>query len=80
MRQTTNEISDCVRRSLERYFKDLDGARPAAIYDMVLKNVEKPMFETILSKAEGNQTVAAAMLGITRSTLRKKIQLYRIKL
>ena len=80
MRQTTSEISDCIRRSLERYFKDLDGERPAPIYDMVLKNVEKPMLETILSKAEGNQTVAADMLGITRSTLRKKIQLYRIKL
>ena len=37
------------------------------------------MLETILSKAEGNQTIAAAMLGITRSTLRKKIQQYRIK-
>jgi len=80
MRPTTNEIGDCVRRTLERYFKDLDGARPAPIYDMVLKNVEKPMLETILSKAEGNQTVAAEMLGITRSTLRKKIQQYRIKL
>jgi len=34
MRQT-NEIADCVRRSLERYFKDLDGAKPRAIYDMV---------------------------------------------
>jgi len=41
----TNEIADCVRRSLERYFKDLDGARPRAIYDMVLKNVERPMLE-----------------------------------
>jgi Fis family transcriptional regulator len=80
MRPTTNEISDCVRRSLERYFKDLDGARPAAIYDMVLKNVERPMLETILREAVGNQTVAAAMLGITRSTLRKKIQQYRIKI
>lgn len=78
MRQT-NEIADCVRRSLERYFKDLDGARPRTIYDMVLKNVERPMLEIVLMQADGNQTIAAEMLGINRNTLRKKIQSLKIK-
>ncbi|MGB7543667.1 MAG: helix-turn-helix domain-containing protein [Burkholderiales bacterium] len=78
MRQT-NEIADCVRRSLERYFKDLDGARPRDVYDMVLKNVERSMLELVLDRAEGNQTVAAEMLGINRNTLRKKIQSLKIK-
>lgn len=80
MRQASNEIGDCVRRSLERYFRDLDGAKPAPIYDMVLRNVEKPLLETVLSRAEGNQSIAAAMLGINRNTLRKKIQQHKIKL
>jgi Fis family transcriptional regulator len=74
-----NELAEAVRRSLERYFRDMDGEKPTAIYDMVLKNVEKPMIETVLGKAEGNQTAAAAMLGIDRNTLRKKIQQLRIK-
>ena len=78
MRQT-NEIADCVRRSLERYFKDLDGEKPRSVYDMVLKNVERPMLEIVLDRAEGNQTVAAQMLGINRNTLRKKIQSLKIK-
>ena len=76
----TNEIADCVRRSLDRYFKDLDGERPRSVYDMVLKNVERPMFEIVLHQADGNQTVAAEMLGINRNTLRKKIQKLKIKL
>jgi Fis family transcriptional regulator len=46
---------------------------------MVLKNVEKPMLEVVLGRAEGNQTRAAAMLGIDRNTLRKKMQQLRIK-
>jgi Fis family transcriptional regulator len=46
---------------------------------MVLKNVEKPMLEAVLDKAEGNQTIAAQMLGINRNTLRKKIQEHKIK-
>jgi len=77
--QQQTEIGDCVRRSLDRYFKDLDGAKPTAIYDMVLKNIERPLIETVLGKAEGNQSAAAAMLGIDRNTLRKKIQQLRIK-
>jgi Fis family transcriptional regulator len=80
MKQTSSEIGDTVRKSLDRYFKDLDGAKPRSIYDMVLKNVEKPMIETVLDKAEGNQTIAAEMLGINRNTLRKKINEHKIKL
>ena len=74
-----NEISDAIKRSLERYFKDMDGEKPTSIYDMVLKNIERPLIETVLVKAAGNQSAAAAMLGIDRNTLRKKIQQLRIK-
>ncbi|MDH4191244.1 MAG: Fis family transcriptional regulator [Betaproteobacteria bacterium] len=75
----SNELGDAVRRALERYFKDMDGETPHAIYDMVLKSIEKPMIEIVLARAEGNQTVASAMLGINRNTLRKKIKQLRIK-
>jgi Fis family transcriptional regulator, factor for inversion stimulation protein len=74
-----NEISNAIKHSLERYFKDMDGEKPTSIYDMVLKNVEKPMIELVLGQAEGNLTQAATMLGIDRNTLRKKMQLLRIK-
>ncbi len=69
----SNDISDCVRRTLNRYFRDLDGERPHAIYEMVLSAVEKPMLEVVMKQAGGNQTVAAEMLGINRNTLRKKL-------
>ena len=79
MRQT-NEIADTVRRSLEKYFKDLDGEMPTSVYDMVIRNVERPLLEVVLDRAEGNQTIAAEMLGINRNTLRKKMLLLKIKL
>src|SRR6185503_18275445 len=75
----TNELADCVKRSLERYFKDMDGEKPTSIHDMVLRNVEKPMIELVLTQAQGNQTLAAEMLGINRNTLRKKMKQLRIK-
>jgi len=68
-----HELAKCVTDSLEQYFRDLDGEKPAAIYDMVLKSVERPMLEVVLAKAGSNQTLAAEMLGINRNTLRKKL-------
>lgn len=74
----SNEIADCVRRTLNRYFRDLDGEQPTAIYDMVLRNVEHSMLELVMHKADGNQTVAAEMLGINRNTLRRKLTEYEL--
>jgi len=74
-----NELSACVRKAVHDYFKHLDGERPGAIYDMVLGFVEKPLIETVLHHAEGNQTYASELLGINRNTLRKKMQIYKIK-
>ena len=68
-----HDLGKCVVNALEQYFLDLDGEKPAAIYDMVLKSVEKPMLEVVLAKAGSNQTLAAEMLGINRNTLRKRI-------
>ena len=75
-----NEIADSVRRSLEKYFKDLDGEMPRSVYDMVIRNVERPLLEVVLDRAEGNQTIAAEMLGINRNTLRKKMQSLKLKI
>ena len=68
-----HDLGQCVINALEQYFRDLDGEKPRAIYDMVLKSVEKPMLEVVLAKAGTNQTLAAEMLGINRNTLRKKL-------
>ncbi|HZP88727.1 MAG TPA: helix-turn-helix domain-containing protein [Burkholderiales bacterium] len=74
-----NEIARCVRRTLDGYFRDLDGEKPANIYDMVISCVEKPLIEVVLHRVGGNQTQAAVLLGLNRNTLRKKIRIYGIK-
>ncbi|MFM2397539.1 MAG: hypothetical protein RLZZ144_789 [Pseudomonadota bacterium] len=74
-----NEIARHVRQALQEYFKNLDGEEPpVSVYDMVIHCVEKPLIETVLQHAEGNQSRAAELLGINRNTLRKKIQQYSI--
>jgi len=66
-------IEECVRDSLEAYFRDLRGVEPTAMYDMILTVVERPLFETVMKHAEGNQSRAAEWLGINRNTLRRKL-------
>jgi Fis family transcriptional regulator len=66
-------IEECIRASLEQYFKDLRGAEPHSVHDMVMLTVEKPMLEVIMLQAEGNQSKAAQWLGINRNTLRRKL-------
>jgi Fis family transcriptional regulator len=72
----SSDIADCVKRTLNRYFRDLDGETPHAVYDMVLQAAEKPMLEVVMKHANGNQTVAAEILGINRNTLRRKLTDY----
>ena len=75
-----NEVARYVRKAIDDYFKDLDGEEPScAVYDMVMNCVEKPLIETVLHHAGGNQTRTAELLGMNRNTLRKKIQQHRIK-
>ncbi len=66
-------IEDCIRSSLEGYFKDLGGIEPSGIYDMMVKVVEKPMLEVVMQRADHNQSRAAEWLGVNRNTLRKKL-------
>jgi Fis family transcriptional regulator, factor for inversion stimulation protein len=61
-------------RALSDYFTSLNGHRPAHLYDLVLREVEEPLFRVVLDYAEGNQSRAAVILGINRGTLRKKLK------
>ncbi len=67
------QIEECVRTSLEGYFKDLRGTEPDGLYEMMVKVVEKPLLETVMAKADQNQSKAAEWLGLNRNTLRKKL-------
>ena len=66
-------IEECVRSSLEGYFKDLRGTEPDGMYDMMVRVVERPLLEVVMQQADNNQSRAAQWLGLNRNTLRKKL-------
>jgi Fis family transcriptional regulator, factor for inversion stimulation protein len=66
-------IDACVRETLEQYFKDLRGAEPHSLHELLIATVEKPLLEVVMKQAEGNQSKAADWLGLNRNTLRRKL-------
>ncbi len=66
-------IDECIRASLDQYFKDLRGAEPHGVHSMIIDAVEKPLLDVVMHYAEGNQSKAAEWLGINRNTLRRKL-------
>ena len=72
------QLDECVRASLESYFRDLRGTEPDDMYGMVVRVVEKPLLDVVMSRAEGNQSRAAEWLGLNRNTLRKKLIEHRL--
>ena len=67
------QIEECIRASLDGYFKDLRGTEPDNMYDMMVRVVEKPLLEAVMQHADQNQSRAAEWLGLNRNTLRKKL-------
>ena len=65
--------------ALRRYFKELDGNKATDVFEMVIKEVEKPMLEEVMKFCNGNKSQASKILGINRVTLRTKLKQYNIK-
>lgn len=73
-----NTLSQHVKIALDNYFNNLDGQHTTNLYEMVIKEVEKPLLESVLAYNNNNQSIAAKILGLSRGTLRKKMQKYEM--
>ncbi|MES2672208.1 MAG: DNA-binding transcriptional regulator Fis [Pseudomonadota bacterium] len=69
-------LREHVANSVRRYIGDLNGSDAANLYEIALRELEIPLFAEVLLHCDGNQSRAAAMLGIHRATLRKKLKDY----
>jgi Fis family transcriptional regulator len=76
MSSESGSLSLSVRRAVEDYLLRLDGIEPVELYDLVLREVEKPLLQCVLEHSKGNQSRAADLLGLSRTTLRKKLREY----
>ena len=72
-------LSSLTDEALHSYFTNLNGHKPGDLYQLVMGEVEKPLFRAVLRYTNGNQSEAAEILGINRGTLRKKLKVYKLQ-
>ncbi|HJZ42241.1 MAG TPA: nitrogen regulation protein NR(I) [Hyphomicrobiaceae bacterium] len=73
--ESPKELSEVVERYLAGHFAGYGRELPpAGLYDRILQHVERPLLMAALAATRGNQIRAAALLGLNRNTLRKKIR------
>jgi Fis family transcriptional regulator, factor for inversion stimulation protein len=75
----TKPLSSLTDECLHSYFANLNGHKPGDLYELVIGEVEKPLFRAVLGYTNGNQSEAAEILGINRGTLRKKLKAYKLQ-
>ena len=71
-------LRDCLRNRLSDYFVHIDGQAPGDLYQLVMSEVEAPLFQMVLQHTRGNLSRAADILGIHRATLRRKLSRYNL--
>ena len=69
-------LRDYVAKAVRRYLHDLGECDSHELYDIVLREIETPLLTEVMRHCDGNQSRAAALLGINRATLRKKLRQY----
>lgn len=69
-------LQDLVYQLVSKFLSDPKNKSITGLYDMILSEVEPPLLEAVMKKRRGNQLQAAKILGISRGTIRKKLQRY----
>ncbi|TKD52139.1 nitrogen regulation protein NR(I) [Sphingomonas baiyangensis] len=68
------DLAAAVLRRLERLEREMPAAfDDGSLYERIIAEVERPLIEAVLARCGGNQLRAAAVLGINRNTLRKRL-------
>lgn len=69
-------LQELVYNLVTRFLSENKSKNINDLYDMILAEVEPPLLQAVMEKRRGNQLQAARMLGISRGTIRKKLQRY----
>ena len=67
-----------VQEAIRRYLEDMGHSQPESLYRVLMAEVEPPLIEEVLRYTQGNQSRTAKILGMTRNTLRTKLDRYDI--
>lgn len=69
-------LARSVTEAVTEYFSAMDDQPVSDLYEMVLSEMEAPLLACVLNHTDNNQSQTAAILGLNRGTLRKKLKKY----
>jgi len=72
-------LHEFVRCVSERYLDDMGDTPPDNLHGLIMAETERAVVQTVLEHTGGNQSRAADILGITRTTLRNRIRRYDLE-
>jgi Fis family transcriptional regulator, factor for inversion stimulation protein len=78
LRRQHGTLRNSVKLAVTDYFEHADPELVTDFYNLLLAEVEAPMLEVVMNKVRHNQSKAAALLGLNRGTLRKKLKQYKL--
>jgi len=61
-----------------QFLRDLDGCAYTDLYKSVMCEAERGLLLAVMEHTGGNQSSAAKLLGITRTTLRQKLRHHQL--
>ena len=71
-----HSLNECVGKALKNYFRDLDGEDASNLHDLVISQVERPLFQIVLKHYNGNISRTAQALGLNRGTVLGRLKKY----
>jgi len=75
---TKGSLKTAAEDAIRQFIETLDGEETSEFYNLVLAEVEEPLLRVVMEYTANNQSRAAAMLGLNRGTLRKKLRQYNL--
>lgn len=73
-------VEHCIVTELQKYFLALGTEKPVGVHKMVMVQAERAVIQFVIDHSDGNQSLAAECLGISRGTLRRKLRELNISL
>lgn len=72
----TATLSEHVSQAVRTYMKTVGNVDDLDLYQLILEEVEAPLFRSVMELTRYNQSKAARVLGVSRGTLRTKLKHY----
>jgi two-component system, NtrC family, nitrogen regulation response regulator GlnG len=68
-----DSFAELIGRRVAQYLEKSNDEEPRGLYQKLVAEIERPLIEQAMRRADGNQVRAARILGLNRNTLRKKL-------